>query len=82
MRGSSYRLDEIGEFEVGEKKVEYEGTLNDLYENDIDKFVQYNLQDVKLVKRIDDKLNFIEIGRGIHTWVIVLMRMCLCHLVI
>ena len=62
---SSYRLDAIGEFEVGEKKVEYEGTLNDLYENDIDKFVQYNLQDVKLVKRIDEKLNFIEIGRGI-----------------
>ena len=26
-------------FEVGEKKVEYEGTLNDLYENDLDKFV-------------------------------------------
>ena len=39
--------------------------MNDLYENDIDKFVQYNLQDVKLVKRIDEKLNFIEIGRGI-----------------
>ena len=62
---SSYRLDAIGEYEVGEKKVAYEGTLNDLYENDIDKFVQYNLQDVKLVKRIDEKLNFIEIGRGI-----------------
>ena len=55
----SYRLDAIGEFEVGEKKVAYEGTLNDLYENDLDKFVQYNLQDVKLVKKIDDKLNFI-----------------------
>ena len=27
---SSYRLDNIGEFEVGEKKIEYEGTLNDL----------------------------------------------------
>ena len=61
----SYRLDAIGEYEVGEKKVEYEGTLNDLYENDLDKFVQYNLQDVKLVKKIDDKLNFIEIGRGL-----------------
>ena len=62
---SSYRLDAIGEYEVGEKKVAYEGTLNDLYENDLDKFVQYNLQDVKLVKKIDDKLNFIEIGRGL-----------------
>ena len=62
---SSYRLDAIGEYEVGEKKVEYEGTLNDLYENDLDKFVEYNLQDVKLVKKIDDKLDFIEIARGL-----------------
>ena len=61
----SYRLDAIGEYDVGEKKVEYEGTLNDLYENDLDKFVQYNLQDVKLVKKIDDKLDFIEIARGL-----------------
>ncbi len=61
----SYRLGAIGEYEVGEKKVEYEGTLNDLYENDLEKFVQYNLQDVKLVKKIDDKLNFIEIARGL-----------------
>ena len=62
---SSYRLDAIGDFEVGEKKVAYEGTLNDLYENDLDKFVEYNLQDVKLVKKLDEKLDFIEIARGI-----------------
>ncbi len=62
---SSYRLDAIGEHEVGEKKVAYEGTLNDLYEKDLDKFIQYNLQDVKLVKKLDDKLDFIEIARGL-----------------
>ena len=62
---SSYRLDAIGSDEVGEKKIEYEGTLNDLYENDIDKFVAYNIQDVKLVKKLDDKLDFIEIARGL-----------------
>ncbi len=62
---TSYRLDAIGEDEVGEKKVSYEGTLNDLYENDLEKFVQYNIQDVKLVKKIDDKLDFIEIARGL-----------------
>ena len=62
---SSYRLDNIGSIEVGETKVAYEGTLNDLYENDIDKFVQYNLQDVKLVKKLDDKLDFIEVARGL-----------------
>ena len=61
----SYRLDDICEYEVGEKKVSYEGTLNDLYENDLEKFVQYNLQDVKLVKKLDDKLDFIEIARGL-----------------
>ena len=62
---SSYRLDAIAELEVGEKKVEYEGTLNDLYENDLTTFVEYNLQDVKLIQRIDDKLDFIEIARGL-----------------
>jgi DNA polymerase elongation subunit (family B) len=62
---SSYRLDDIGNYEVGETKIEYEGTLNDLYENDLEKFIQYNLQDVKLVKKLDDKLDFIEIARGL-----------------
>ena len=61
----SYRLDDICEYEVGEKKVAYEGTLNDLYKNELEKFVQYNLQDVKLVKKLDDKLDFIEIARGL-----------------
>jgi DNA polymerase elongation subunit (family B) len=62
---SSYRLDVIGELEVGDKKIEYEGTLNELYENDLKTFVEYNLQDVKLVKKLDDKLDFIEIARGL-----------------
>ena len=61
----SYRLDAISEYELGEKKVEYEGTLNDLYENDLNKFVEYNLQDVKLVKKLDDKLDFIGIAKGL-----------------
>ena len=33
----SYRLDNIGSIEVGEKKIEYEGTLNDLYDNVVSK---------------------------------------------
>ena len=33
---SSYRLDHIGEVEVGTNKIEYDGTLNDLYENDLE----------------------------------------------
>jgi len=61
----SYRLDAIGDYEVGEKKVAYEGTLNELYENDLKKFVEYNIQDVRLIKKLDDKLDFIGIARGL-----------------
>ena len=62
---TSYRLDAIAEDELGEKKVEYEGTLNDLYDNDLDKFVEYNIHDVRLVKMLNDKLDFIDVCRGI-----------------
>ena len=62
---SSYRLDYIGEVEVNMNKVEYEGTLNDLYENDLQTFVDYNIRDVKILVELDKKLNLIEISRGI-----------------
>ena len=62
---SSYRLDFIGQLEVGIGKVEYEGTLDDLYKNDINKFIEYNLVDVKIVKALDDKLKFIDLARGV-----------------
>ncbi len=62
---SSYRLDAIGQKEVGIGKVEYEGTLQDLYETDINKYIEYNLNDVKIVKALDDKLQFIDLARGV-----------------
>jgi DNA polymerase elongation subunit (family B) len=62
---SSYRLDDVGFNEVGENKISYEGTLNELYENDRKKFVDYNLHDVKIVVEIDKKLDYINIAKGI-----------------
>jgi DNA polymerase elongation subunit (family B) len=62
---SSYRLDFIGQLEVNIGKIEYEGTLQDLYENDLNKYIEYNLNDVKIVKALDDKLKLIELVRGI-----------------
>jgi DNA polymerase elongation subunit (family B) len=62
---SSYRLDYIGEVEVGMKKVSYEGTLNDLYDNDLQTFIDYNIRDVRILVELDKKLDFIEIARGI-----------------
>ena len=62
---SSYRLDYIGQLEVGLGKIEFDGTLQDLYESDINKYVEYNLNDVIIVKKLDDKLKLIELVRGI-----------------
>jgi len=62
---SSYRLDFIGQKEVGIGKIEYEGTLQDLYENDINKYIEYNLNDVVIVKALDDKLKLIDLVIGI-----------------
>ena len=62
---SSYRLDHIGTIEVGIGKVEYEGTLDDLYKNDIDKFIEYNLNDVEIVKALDQKFKLLDLARAV-----------------
>jgi len=61
----SYRLDAIGKYEVDLGKIEYEGNLDDLFEQDINKYIEYNLNDVEIVKRLDDKLKFIDLCRTI-----------------
>jgi len=58
----SYALDAIGEYELGEKKVEYEGTLDQLYNNDFETFIAYSRQDVDLLVRLDAKLAFIDLA--------------------
>lgn len=57
----SYRLDAIGEIELGENKVPYEGTLDDLYNYDFTKFIEYNRQDVVLLAKLDKKLQYIDL---------------------
>ena len=58
----SYRLDAIGEMEVGERKTVYEGTLDQLYNNDFKTFIEYNRQDVALLDKLDKKLKFIDLS--------------------
>ena len=58
----SYKLDAIGEMEVGENKTQYEGTLDQLYNKDFKKFIEYNRQDTMLVYKIHDKLKFLELA--------------------
>lgn len=57
----SYKLDSIAEIELGERKVQHEESLDDMYRNRYYDFILYNRQDTMLVKRLDDKLKYIDI---------------------
>ena len=59
----SYKLDYIGEVEVGVNKIDHEGSLHDLAENDWDNFCRYNIRDVELLVKLDDKLDYISLIR-------------------
>ena len=61
----SYRLDAIAEYELGETKTVYEGTLDQLYNNDFRKFIEYNRQDTALLDKLDKKLRFIDLANSI-----------------
>jgi len=57
----SYRLDAIAEYELGKRKTQYEGTLDQLYNNDFRTFVEYNINDCKLLDDLDKKLKFMDL---------------------
>ena len=57
-----YSLDHIANVELNERKLDYSeySSLNDLYEKDFVKYIDYNIKDVLLVKKLDDKLKLID----------------------
>ena len=60
----SYRLDHIANVELGQKKLdhsEYEN-FKDFYTKDWQKFIDYNIKDVELVTRLEDKMKLIELA--------------------
>lgn len=60
----SYKLDAIAERELGERKVDYGNTnLSALADDDWQTFVEYNVQDVNLLVRMEDKLRYLELLR-------------------
>ena len=62
---SNYRLDTVAQKELGRGKIEYQGNLDQLFSEDIEKFIEYNLVDVELVVGFEEKLQFIDLCRGI-----------------
>jgi len=61
----SYSLDAIGEYELDERKTPYEGTLDQLYNKDFEKFIVYNRQDTRLIAKLDKKLRFLDLANTI-----------------
>jgi DNA polymerase elongation subunit (family B) len=59
----SYRLDHIAHVVLGERKLSYEehGNLYTLYKEDFQKFIDYNIKDVELVEKLDEKLDLISL---------------------
>ena len=61
----SFKLDAIGEKYVGMNKIEYEGSLDKLFEDDIHKFIQYNFVDVEILKLLDEKLDYLALVKNL-----------------
>lgn len=57
----SYKLDSIAKAELNEHKVPYDGTLDQLYNRDFKKFLEYSLQDTLLLYQLDQKLQYIDL---------------------
>jgi DNA polymerase elongation subunit (family B) len=60
----SYRLDHIAHVELNEKKLDYSEfeNLHQLYKHDYQKFIEYNIKDVELVEKLEDKMKLIELA--------------------
>jgi len=60
----SYRLDHIANVELGQQKLDHSefDTFKDFYTKGWEKFVEYNIKDVELVDRLEDKMKLIELA--------------------
>jgi DNA polymerase elongation subunit (family B) len=58
----SYSLDAICEYELGESKTQFEGTLDSLYNQHFKTFIEYNRQDTMLIGKLDKKLRFLDLA--------------------
>jgi DNA polymerase elongation subunit (family B) len=58
----SYSLDAIAEYELGETKTVFEGTLDQLYNQNFKRFIEYNRQDTMILAKLDKKLKFLDLA--------------------
>lgn len=61
----SWKLDAIGEKYAKLNKIEYNGSLDKLFEEDIHTFIQYNFRDVEILKVLDEKLQYLALTKNL-----------------
>ena len=61
----SWKLDDIGEKYAGINKIEYDGSLDKLFEEDVNKFIQYNFRDVEILVKLDKKLEYLALTKNL-----------------
>lgn len=69
----SYKLDYVAYAELKEKKLSYKesGNLKNLYIENFQKYIEYNIQDTNLVLRLDKKLDFINVTYSIAYYALI-----------
>ena len=58
----SYALEAICQKELGRGKIQYDGSLDRLFKEDVQKFIEYNINDVRLIVDLDKKRKFIDLA--------------------
>ncbi len=62
----TYKLDYIAEYELGIKKLHLEERFDDMWKNNPNKFIAYNINDVHLVRLLENKLKYIDVQYNIN----------------
>lgn len=57
----SYKLEDIGIKYAGLGKIDYEGNLDKLLEEDIQKYIDYNIRDVEILEKLEEKMKFLDL---------------------
>jgi uracil-DNA glycosylase family 4 len=57
----NYKLGTIAQIEIGETKLQFDGSFSDFYRNDINKFIEYNIRDTLLLEKLENKIKFLKL---------------------
>ena len=61
----NFKLDTVCEEELGARKIHYDGTYEEFWKNDFQLYTEYNIRDVELLVKLEEKLQYVQLVRQI-----------------